>query len=194
MSVNSIRKHCTDEEVISLAKLLIKDWKRLLGTQIVGSRSSRALFVPCLTVGWCSPHRLWANSVWKIFWSGEWFGLQQKVFRIQQPLPRDTRQVSISAGTSADSWVPLIWSISDRRMKKFQALHTSTKRAEWQTLQNTFIEKCCFYLLKFLTLSGLWRFLSISLAVYNDRVDSDHNIFLQVKFSNSYFFSGSKHT
>uniref|UniRef100_A0A8C7WN04 TFIIS N-terminal domain-containing protein n=1 Tax=Oryzias sinensis TaxID=183150 RepID=A0A8C7WN04_9TELE len=30
MSVNSIRKHCTDEEVISLAKLLIKDWKRLL--------------------------------------------------------------------------------------------------------------------------------------------------------------------
>uniref|UniRef100_A0A3P9HJU4 Transcription elongation factor n=1 Tax=Oryzias latipes TaxID=8090 RepID=A0A3P9HJU4_ORYLA len=51
MSVNSIRKHCTDEEVISLAKLLIKDWKRLLGTQIVGSRSSRALFVPCLTVG-----------------------------------------------------------------------------------------------------------------------------------------------
>ncbi|XP_024124167.1 transcription elongation factor A protein 3 [Oryzias melastigma] len=30
MSVNSIRKHCTDEEAISLAKLLIKDWKRLL--------------------------------------------------------------------------------------------------------------------------------------------------------------------
>uniref|UniRef100_A0A3B3DEP4 Transcription elongation factor n=1 Tax=Oryzias melastigma TaxID=30732 RepID=A0A3B3DEP4_ORYME len=35
MSVNSIRKHCTDEEAISLAKLLIKDWKRLLGTRIV---------------------------------------------------------------------------------------------------------------------------------------------------------------
>lgn len=31
MSVNSIRKHCTDEEVIALAKVLIKDWKRLLG-------------------------------------------------------------------------------------------------------------------------------------------------------------------
>lgn len=30
MSVNGIRKHCTDEEVISLAKVLIKDWKRLL--------------------------------------------------------------------------------------------------------------------------------------------------------------------
>lgn len=32
MSVNAIRKHCTDEEVIALAKILIKDWKRLLGT------------------------------------------------------------------------------------------------------------------------------------------------------------------
>lgn len=32
MSVNGIRKHCTDEEVIALAKFLIKDWKRLLGT------------------------------------------------------------------------------------------------------------------------------------------------------------------
>uniref|UniRef100_A0A665UVJ6 Transcription elongation factor A (SII), 3 n=1 Tax=Echeneis naucrates TaxID=173247 RepID=A0A665UVJ6_ECHNA len=32
MSVNGIRKHCTDEEVIALAKALIKDWKRLLGT------------------------------------------------------------------------------------------------------------------------------------------------------------------
>lgn len=31
MSVNGIRKHCTDEEVIALAKVLIKDWKRLLG-------------------------------------------------------------------------------------------------------------------------------------------------------------------
>ncbi|KAM9309005.1 transcription elongation factor A protein 3 isoform 1-T1 [Pholidichthys leucotaenia] len=30
MSVNSIRKHCSDEEVIALAKILIKDWKRLL--------------------------------------------------------------------------------------------------------------------------------------------------------------------
>ncbi|XP_040901091.1 transcription elongation factor A protein 3 isoform X6 [Toxotes jaculatrix] len=30
MSVNGIRKHCSDEEVIALAKVLIKDWKRLL--------------------------------------------------------------------------------------------------------------------------------------------------------------------
>nr|XP_046256238.1 transcription elongation factor A protein 3 isoform X5 [Scatophagus argus] len=30
MSVNGIRKHCADEEVIALAKVLIKDWKRLL--------------------------------------------------------------------------------------------------------------------------------------------------------------------
>ncbi|XP_063736508.1 transcription elongation factor A protein 3 isoform X3 [Eleginops maclovinus] len=33
MSVNGIRKHCTDEEVIALAKVLIKDWKRLLDTE-----------------------------------------------------------------------------------------------------------------------------------------------------------------
>ncbi|XP_034730647.1 transcription elongation factor A protein 3 isoform X1 [Etheostoma cragini] len=33
MSVNSIRKHCTDEEVIALAKILIKDWKRLLDSE-----------------------------------------------------------------------------------------------------------------------------------------------------------------
>lgn len=35
MSVNGIRKHCTDDVVVSLAKILIKDWKRLLG-RIVG--------------------------------------------------------------------------------------------------------------------------------------------------------------
>uniref|UniRef100_A0A8C6SS60 Transcription elongation factor A (SII), 3 n=1 Tax=Neogobius melanostomus TaxID=47308 RepID=A0A8C6SS60_9GOBI len=33
MSVNGIRKHCSDEEVIALAKFLIKDWKRLLDTK-----------------------------------------------------------------------------------------------------------------------------------------------------------------
>ncbi|MBN3315056.1 TCEA3 protein, partial [Atractosteus spatula] len=31
MSVNGVRKHCTDEEVVTLAKILIKNWKRLLG-------------------------------------------------------------------------------------------------------------------------------------------------------------------
>ncbi|XP_076827832.1 transcription elongation factor A protein 3 isoform X19 [Brachyhypopomus gauderio] len=30
MSVNGVRKHCTDEDVVSLAKILIKNWKRLL--------------------------------------------------------------------------------------------------------------------------------------------------------------------
>nr|XP_029498292.1 transcription elongation factor A protein 3-like [Oncorhynchus nerka] len=30
MSVNGIRKHCTDDVVVSLSKILIKDWKRLL--------------------------------------------------------------------------------------------------------------------------------------------------------------------
>ncbi|XP_058853620.1 transcription elongation factor A protein 3-like isoform X13 [Acipenser ruthenus] len=30
MSVNAVRKHCTDEEVVTLAKILIKNWKRLL--------------------------------------------------------------------------------------------------------------------------------------------------------------------
>lgn len=31
MSVNCIRKQSSDDEVIALAKVLIKDWKRLLG-------------------------------------------------------------------------------------------------------------------------------------------------------------------
>uniref|UniRef100_A0A8C1UCF3 Transcription elongation factor A (SII), 3 n=1 Tax=Cyprinus carpio TaxID=7962 RepID=A0A8C1UCF3_CYPCA len=30
MSVNRIRKHCTDEDVVNLAKILIKNWKKLL--------------------------------------------------------------------------------------------------------------------------------------------------------------------
>ncbi|XP_030637487.1 transcription elongation factor A protein 3 [Chanos chanos] len=30
MSVNGIRKHCTDEDVVALAKILIKNWKKLL--------------------------------------------------------------------------------------------------------------------------------------------------------------------
>ncbi|XP_072404381.1 transcription elongation factor A protein 3 [Chiloscyllium punctatum] len=34
MSVNAIRKHSTDEEVIALAKILIKNWKKLLASEI----------------------------------------------------------------------------------------------------------------------------------------------------------------
>uniref|UniRef100_H3AE10 Transcription elongation factor A3 n=1 Tax=Latimeria chalumnae TaxID=7897 RepID=H3AE10_LATCH len=30
MAVNAVRKHCTDEEIAALAKILIKNWKRLL--------------------------------------------------------------------------------------------------------------------------------------------------------------------
>ncbi|KAI1894927.1 hypothetical protein AGOR_G00120800 [Albula goreensis] len=30
MSVNGVRKHCTDEQAVTLAKILIKNWKRLL--------------------------------------------------------------------------------------------------------------------------------------------------------------------
>uniref|UniRef100_A0A8D0BAV5 TFIIS N-terminal domain-containing protein n=1 Tax=Salvator merianae TaxID=96440 RepID=A0A8D0BAV5_SALMN len=30
VAVNTIRKHCSDEEVVALAKILIKNWKRLL--------------------------------------------------------------------------------------------------------------------------------------------------------------------
>ncbi|XP_054995784.1 transcription elongation factor A protein 3 isoform X2 [Sorex araneus] len=31
VAVNGVRKHCSDKEVVSLAKVLIKNWKRLLG-------------------------------------------------------------------------------------------------------------------------------------------------------------------
>ena len=31
VAVNSVRKHCSDEEVVTSAKILIKNWKRLLG-------------------------------------------------------------------------------------------------------------------------------------------------------------------
>lgn len=47
MSVNGIRKHCTDEEVVTLAKILIKNWKRLLGKVLsckVGNMLKRILW------------------------------------------------------------------------------------------------------------------------------------------------------
>ncbi|XP_059510305.1 transcription elongation factor A protein 3 isoform X1 [Stegostoma tigrinum] len=37
MSVNAIRKHSTDEQVIALAKILIKNWKKLLASEIPAS-------------------------------------------------------------------------------------------------------------------------------------------------------------
>uniref|UniRef100_A0A8B9QHY1 Transcription elongation factor A3 n=1 Tax=Apteryx owenii TaxID=8824 RepID=A0A8B9QHY1_APTOW len=38
VAVNSVRKHCSDEEVVASAKILIKNWKRLLGEQCWESR------------------------------------------------------------------------------------------------------------------------------------------------------------
>lgn len=35
MSVNAVRKHSSDEEVQTLAKVLIKSWKKLLGKCVV---------------------------------------------------------------------------------------------------------------------------------------------------------------
>lgn len=36
VAVNSVRKHCSDEEVVASAKILIKNWKRLLGERCWG--------------------------------------------------------------------------------------------------------------------------------------------------------------
>lgn len=41
MSVNCIRKKSSDDEVIALAKVLIKDWKRLLGILTVDQHNQR---------------------------------------------------------------------------------------------------------------------------------------------------------
>lgn len=41
MSVNCIRKKSSDDEVIALAKVLIKDWKRLLGIFTVDKHNER---------------------------------------------------------------------------------------------------------------------------------------------------------
>ncbi|NXG33079.1 TCEA3 protein, partial [Dromaius novaehollandiae] len=40
VAVNSVRKHCSDEEVVTSAKILIKNWKRLLGERCRESRDS----------------------------------------------------------------------------------------------------------------------------------------------------------
>ncbi|XP_039535632.1 transcription elongation factor A protein 3 isoform X1 [Pimephales promelas] len=41
MSVNGIRKHCTDEDVVNLAKILIKSWKKLLESADKNQKSER---------------------------------------------------------------------------------------------------------------------------------------------------------
>ncbi|NXQ52156.1 TCEA3 protein, partial [Anthoscopus minutus] len=50
VAVNSVRKHCSDEEVVASAKILIKNWKRLLdgkkeGTD--GDKEKKGLNVSC---------------------------------------------------------------------------------------------------------------------------------------------------
>ncbi|NXP78364.1 TCEA3 protein, partial [Ramphastos sulfuratus] len=40
VAVNSMRKHCEDEEVVASAKILIRNWKRLLGEQRWGDLGS----------------------------------------------------------------------------------------------------------------------------------------------------------
>lgn len=51
MSVNCIRKQSSDDEVIALAKVLIKDWKRLLGISLLARTISNinmfSEFIPC---------------------------------------------------------------------------------------------------------------------------------------------------
>uniref|UniRef100_A0A8D2QBK7 Transcription elongation factor n=1 Tax=Zonotrichia albicollis TaxID=44394 RepID=A0A8D2QBK7_ZONAL len=43
VAVNSVRKHCSDEEVVASAKILIKNWKRLLETHSTSKDPGRSL-------------------------------------------------------------------------------------------------------------------------------------------------------
>ncbi|NXD88514.1 TCEA3 protein, partial [Halcyon senegalensis] len=42
VAVNSVRKHCSDEEVVASAKILIKNWKRLLEKDVDGKKEKDA--------------------------------------------------------------------------------------------------------------------------------------------------------
>ncbi|NXL38895.1 TCEA3 protein, partial [Glaucidium brasilianum] len=64
VAVNSVRKHCSDEEVVTSAKILIKNWKRLLGERCWGEAGAllspnppQALLAPQ------TPDALWVGSV-----------------------------------------------------------------------------------------------------------------------------------
>lgn len=60
--MNSVRKHCSDEEVVASAKILIKNWKRLLGERCwretrtpqisILPEPSRHLKPQCFLGGW----------------------------------------------------------------------------------------------------------------------------------------------
>lgn len=47
--MNGVRKHCSDKEVVSLAKVLIRNWKRLLGER--GKVTLSHVFFPAPGVG-----------------------------------------------------------------------------------------------------------------------------------------------
>ncbi|KAK4808806.1 hypothetical protein QYF61_001314 [Mycteria americana] len=54
VAVNSVRKHCSDEEVVASAKILIKNWKRLLAPQVPCAGLGRAQSPVLSTVPLCS--------------------------------------------------------------------------------------------------------------------------------------------
>ncbi|NXC22451.1 TCEA3 protein, partial [Corythaeola cristata] len=51
VAVNSMRKHCSDEEVVASAKILIKNWKRLLGERWWGEAGLPAPPKPQISPG-----------------------------------------------------------------------------------------------------------------------------------------------
>ncbi|NXL52280.1 TCEA3 protein, partial [Podilymbus podiceps] len=59
VAVNSVRKHCSDEEVVASAKILIKNWKRLLGERCQGEAGAPQTPTlpgrPGTPHSWCSP-------------------------------------------------------------------------------------------------------------------------------------------
>lgn len=52
MSVNALRKQSSDEEVIALAKSLIKSWKKLLGGLSAGARGTPRAQAPRWSALW----------------------------------------------------------------------------------------------------------------------------------------------
>lgn len=87
MAVNGVRKHCSDKEVVSLAKVLIKNWKRLLGERgqdrwemgLPASMWER----PCLASGRFSAHILELFNKWHVVpgsWSSRWCVCRCKIY------------------------------------------------------------------------------------------------------------------
>ncbi|NWJ11287.1 TCEA3 protein, partial [Crypturellus undulatus] len=64
VAVNSVRKHCSDEEVVASAKILIKNWKRLLGERCPGHLSWGVL------VHWPPTH--FSVGLWRVEKGAGW--------------------------------------------------------------------------------------------------------------------------